>query len=109
MNRVKVVQFDSGKYQFSFTAKIPLTLLQESLFKKGLSAKSSMQSLLVAFYIDRQGIRSGVYLTLEITCLPKAGISSIIPVRDSSIEVSKLETDIFEFYASLIMKSALNF
>ena len=35
MNRVKVVAFDSRKYQFSFTAKTPLTPLLKSLFKKG--------------------------------------------------------------------------
>ena len=40
MNRVKVVPFDSQKYQFSFIAKIPLTPLPKSLFEKGLSLPS---------------------------------------------------------------------
>ena len=47
---VKVVPLNIRKYQFSFTTKIPLTPLPGSLFKKGLSRKSSRQRLLVYFY-----------------------------------------------------------
>ena len=59
MNRVKVVPFDSQKYQFSFTVKIPLTLFQKGYSKKGLVP--SIQGRAFLLYLIQRIRRSNIY------------------------------------------------
>ena len=49
-NNLRNKLLSAQKFQVSFTAKILLTSLPESFFKKGLSPKSSRERLLVAWF-----------------------------------------------------------